>query len=73
MFKKLWAGWKWFALKIGRVNSMVVLTILYFILLGPFALLRKLFALRLKHTTKDSYWQEYPPVNNTPDGVRKQY
>ena len=41
--RRLWQGWKRVARKIGDFNARVILTIFYFILLMPFALLVRLF------------------------------
>jgi hypothetical protein len=38
MFKKIWEAWKKIAKKIGEFNARVILTIFYFILLAPLAL-----------------------------------
>jgi len=43
IFRRLWEGWKKIARKIGDFNARVILTIFYFILLCPFALLLKSF------------------------------
>ncbi|MEQ9618866.1 MAG: hypothetical protein RIG61_06800 [Deltaproteobacteria bacterium] len=43
IFRRAWEGWKKIARKIGDFNARVILTIFYFILLMPFALLIKLF------------------------------
>ena len=37
--RKLWSGWKRFAKKIGDFQARVILTILYFVIIGPFALI----------------------------------
>jgi hypothetical protein len=73
MFKKIWNGWKRFALVIGRFNTRVVLTVLYFILLGPFALLRKIGSPSPEGSKGNSCWQEYPCVDHSIEGVRRQY
>ena len=38
MLKVLWKGWKSVAKKIGAVQSRLVLSLFYFVVLGPFAL-----------------------------------
>jgi len=43
-FRRLWEGWKKIAQIIGDFNARVILTIFYFILLCPFAIMLKLFA-----------------------------
>ncbi len=42
-FRRLWEGWKKIAQKIGDFNASVILTIFYFILLSPFAIMLKIF------------------------------
>ncbi|MEX0999726.1 MAG: hypothetical protein WD000_07180 [Thermodesulfobacteriota bacterium] len=42
-FRRLWEGWKKIAQMIGDFNARVILTIFYFILLCPFAIMLKLF------------------------------
>ncbi|MCZ6468400.1 MAG: hypothetical protein O6499_01985 [Candidatus Dadabacteria bacterium] len=42
-FKRLWEGWKKIARVIGDFNARVILTVFYFVLLCPFALMLKLF------------------------------
>ena len=37
--RKLWSGWKRFAKKIGDFQARLILTIFYFIIIGPFALI----------------------------------
>ena len=42
-FKKIWNGWKIAAKKIGRFNTVVLLTLFYFLILAPLGLIFKLF------------------------------
>ncbi|MEM7008328.1 MAG: hypothetical protein AAF462_04260 [Thermodesulfobacteriota bacterium] len=42
-FRRLWEGWKRIARKIGDFNARLILTLFYFILLFPFAVILKLF------------------------------
>jgi hypothetical protein len=37
--KRLWEGWKRIAKKIGDFQARVILTLLYFVIIGPFALI----------------------------------
>lgn len=74
LFKTIWNVWKWLALKIGRFNSRIILTILYFILVGPFALTRNLILwMGKKRLSKDSFWEDYPPIDHTINGIKQQY
>ncbi len=43
IFRRMWEGWKRFGRKLGDFNARVILTLFYFILLLPFAVLLKLF------------------------------
>jgi len=43
LFRRLWEGWKKIARKIGDFNARVILTVFYFILLFPFAVLVRIF------------------------------
>jgi len=64
-FKKLWSGWKRFALVIGRANTILLLTLFYFLILVPVGLVFRLFgwdplsAKKKKHQNKSS-WQKVP-------------
>jgi hypothetical protein len=37
--RKLWEGWKRVAKRIGDFQARVILTLLYFMIIGPFALI----------------------------------
>ncbi len=57
-FRRLWEGWKKIAQIIGDFNARVILTLFYFILLCPFALMLKLFTdpLEIKKKKKHVGW-----------------
>lgn len=58
MFKRIWERWKKIAKKIGDFNARLILTIFYFILLAPLALVvRRSDPLGLKKN-KTTGWQE---------------
>ena len=64
IFRRLWEGWKKIARKIGDFNARFILTIFYFILLSPFALLMKLFTDPLEIKNKEHVgWHD--KENNT--------
>lgn len=66
MFKRIWEGWKKIAKKIGDFNARLILTIFYFILLAPLALVvRRSDPLGLtKNKTKG--WHEKAVPKGTP-------
>ena len=39
VLQRLWAGWKRFGRKLGDFQARVLLTVFYFVILAPFALL----------------------------------
>jgi hypothetical protein len=56
-----WVAWGWlqFAHFIGTVNTKIILTLIYFLILTPIALCYRLFygdSLKIKHKTPDSNW-----------------
>jgi hypothetical protein len=59
--KKIKDGWMWFAKKLGWINTVVLLTIIYVIIIGPMALVIKIFRIdplqRKQETGKKSYWR----------------
>jgi len=63
-FKKLWAGWKKIALKIGRFNSMLLLSIFYLLIISPLGMIFKIFgwdpleSSQKKRNTK-SNWKKF--------------
>ena len=59
-FKKIKNGWMLFAQKLARINTVILLTIIYVMIVGPMALIAKMFRLdplqRKRDTDKKSYW-----------------
>ena len=67
----LWRGWMAFARVLGRVNTTIVLSIIYFLMVPLFALWRLGDPLRLKLSRGDqtrSYWIERTP-SREPGGI----
>jgi len=62
-----------FSERFGNMLSRIFLTVLYFLVLGPFALLYRLFAdpLRLSRPT-DGNWLAWVADNETVSAARKQ-
>ena len=66
MRKRLWERWKRIAKKIGDVQARIILTVIYFIIVGPFALVLRLAAdpLSLKKSAKQA-WREKPEAKES--------
>jgi hypothetical protein len=43
VLKQIWSGWKKVAVFIGRIQTFLLLTLLYFLVLAPMGLFFKLF------------------------------
>lgn len=59
LFRRLWAGWKRFANKLGRALTVVWMAVIYFLVI-PFFQLRRLADPIQKRLLPDqpSYWQD---------------
>lgn len=72
----LYKWWMAFARALGAVNAAILLTIVYFVIIGPMSLiirlLRKdLLSHRMNGFT--SFWKKKEPVSNTIDQARHQF
>ena len=58
LLKKLWARWQGLWNRVGSFQSRIVLSLLFFILVSPFALGVKAFSdpLRIRHQSNESHW-----------------
>lgn len=54
--KKIWNGWKIFARTLGRINTKIILSLFFFFIFGPIALIRKLFYLFKKKSSANTFW-----------------
>ena len=67
---RLWTRWKAFAHRAARFQSNVILTILYFVVLLPLALVRRLFANPL---APSPVWRERSPAAHDLMSARRQF
>ncbi len=76
VLKKLKDWWMPIAKKIGEFQTKVILTILYFFVIGPISLIIYLFRgdlLKKRHKKSTSFWRkELEPVN-TLEGCQRQF
>jgi hypothetical protein len=73
---RIWQGWKKIARAIGVFNTKVILTILYFIVLGIFSLIVRLLRLDLldkRLVRRDSYWHGKEEGEVTLERCRRQF
>ena len=74
MLRKAWERWKVIAHTIGDYQARVILGVLYYLLLGPVGLIRRLLAdpLGLRREPRDTFWVSRPPTDTGLDGARRQ-
>lgn len=72
--RRAWERWKVIAQRIGDVQARVILGLLYFLLVGPVALVRRIVAdpLGLRRHAGPSYWTARPPADSTIEAARRQ-
>jgi len=56
MLKKIKNGWLWFAEKIGLVNSAILLTIIYILVIGLYAIPTQIVELFRKEPEPKTLW-----------------
>ena len=74
--KKLWKGWKAFAHAVGKVQTLLLLTLFYLLILGPVSFLFRLFgksALSYRAQTPDTYWRMKPVSNRGQEQYFQQF
>jgi len=74
MWRQLWELWKGIARIIGNFQAWLILSLVYFGLVGPVALLRHLVAdpLGLRQDPRHTYWSPRPPADGSLDAARRQ-
>ena len=72
----LWKAWIWFGHILGVINSTIILTVFYFVILTPIGLIRKLCGtneLRAQPHTSHTYWLKKTPKNLTLENYTRQF
>ena len=75
MGKRLWERWKAIAKKIGDFQARLILTLVYFIIVGPFAVILRLAAdpLSLKKSVKQAWRDKPEPQESALDRAMNQF
>ncbi len=64
--------WKRFANKLGRFQTMILMTIIYFLVVPIFSLIRFSDPLKLKFDKKSgSYWEPKKPVDTSLEQMKQ--
>jgi len=74
-FKRIWIRWKAFSRRMGSFQSRMILSLLYFIFILPFALGVKLFSdpLLIKKKTSSTHWLPKREFQGTAEQFRRQF
>lgn len=72
--RSLWTRWKVIAEKIGHFQTMLILSVVYFVVVSPFALVVRFLKdpLRIRKI-EESNWIEKGSLDHTIETARKQY
>ena len=70
--KKFWEGWKRFAHKLGVIQTYIIVTLLYWLIVPFFSLIRLQNLLRLRQPSDRSYWIERKSTDNSLDRAKQQ-
>ena len=76
IFSALWKGWMAFAKAVGYVQTRIILFIFYVLILGPVSIFLRLFRvniLSIKQERKDSFWQTKAPMDESLEGLQRQF
>jgi hypothetical protein len=65
-FYRLWQAWKRLARKIGDAQARIILTVFYFLIVGPFALVIRFWSDPLRLNSRDSTgWIRTPDTDES--------
>jgi hypothetical protein len=76
LWKKIKSGWMKFALALGRVNTAILLSIVYILVLGPTSVIGRLFRAKFLGERKKkeaSYAVPLTRVTSTMERAHKQF
>ncbi len=75
MLTTLWSRWKRFAQKVADFQARLILTVFYFLILGPFGLVVSFLRdpLRVKRAPQTSIWFPRQPENVGLETARRQF
>lgn len=75
LLKRIWAGWKRVAEKIARVQTLILLTLLYIVVILPFGIVVSLFGdpLRRSPPNGNSFWRSRGTPPSLLDSARRQF
>ena len=75
LLRRTWERWKVIAHIIGNFQARVLLSIFYFLVVPPFALIVKIYRdpLHLRHSKSDSFWISRPASDTSETAAKRQF
>jgi len=68
--KVFWEYWKKFGKVLGKIQTTIILTIIYYLVISPIGIIKKLVSPKKKTLT---YWLDIEPKKHTLEEAFKQY
>jgi hypothetical protein len=72
----VWRGWKRFAHGLGVVNTKILLTLTYFVILAVISIIGRIFGADLldrRMKSRTSYWHKREPADLSIESARRQF
>ncbi len=72
----LWKAWIWFGHILGVINSTIILTVFYVLIMTPIGFMRRLFGkneLRAQPKTSKTYWLKKTSKDLTLENYTRQF
>jgi hypothetical protein len=77
LLNKLWSGFKAFSKKVAYVQSIIILTLFYFLMLGSFSIVLRLLGKDLLNKKwkdkKNSFWIKKEKIEVDLENARRQF
>lgn len=69
-YKTLWEYWKKFGRILGKIQTTIILSLIYYLIVTPIGLIKKVFSPKQNLNT---YWLDIPEQKHNLDEAYKQY
>lgn len=69
-YKILWESWKKFGRILGKIQTTVILSVIYYLVVTPTGLIKKIFSAKKSLNT---YWLDIPEQEHNLEEAYKQY
>lgn len=76
MLSVIWRGWKRFARGLGVVNTWILLSLTYFVILSVISVVGRIFGadfLDRRMKPRSSYWHKREPADLSTEAARRQF